>query len=220
MQIPGKLLFVLVKRYLCVTSLLDELGSGTEQGGEQQQGGAVASPVPEERSRLKQEFELSMAMASLILELAHAVGWEQGQRPEPPPRPVAARCIFRREATAATAPLRAPSACRPRSAPLSRSSCAEHVRARVGHEGAFRRSREGAAHAQVVSAGGSCPRGVGWGRSRCGLPGLSTRRALCSGVRARPGLRLRRSLAHAGDGLRRAAGGGVRCAVRPWTGSR
>ncbi|XP_064020759.1 cullin-9 isoform X2 [Pogoniulus pusillus] len=151
-QIPGKLLFVLVKRYLCVTSLLDELGSGTEQGGEQQQqGGAVASPVPEERSRLKQEFELNMAMASLILELAHAVGWEQGQRPEPPPRPVAAHCIFQRRA--ATAPPRTPSACRPRSAPSSRSGCAEHVRAHTGHEGPFCRSREGTAHAQVYGRG-------------------------------------------------------------------
>ncbi|XP_057876139.1 cullin-9-like isoform X2 [Melospiza georgiana] len=90
-QIPGKQLFVLVKRYLCVTSLLDKLSSGVEQG-EEQQGCAVPSPVPEHRSRVKQEFEFSMAMASLISELVHAMGWSHRHKRDPQPRP--ARSIF------------------------------------------------------------------------------------------------------------------------------
>uniref|UniRef100_A0A8B9ENK1 Cullin 9 n=1 Tax=Anser cygnoides TaxID=8845 RepID=A0A8B9ENK1_ANSCY len=86
-QIPGKQLFALVKRYLRVTSLLDELGSGEEQGGEQL-----------ESSRVKQEFEFSMAMAGLIVELLRAMGWEHSHEPEPPARqeakPRTARSIF------------------------------------------------------------------------------------------------------------------------------
>ncbi|RMC07780.1 hypothetical protein DUI87_15249 [Hirundo rustica rustica] len=80
-QVPGKQLLVLVKRYLRVTSLLDELSSGVEQG-EEQQGCAVPSPVLEERSRVKQEFEFSMAMADLISELVHTMGWSHGHEAE------------------------------------------------------------------------------------------------------------------------------------------
>ncbi|XP_054248494.1 cullin-9-like [Indicator indicator] len=170
-QIPGKLLFVLVKRYLRVTSLLDKLSSGTEQGGEQQDC-TVPGPVTEESSRAQQQFEFSTAMANLILELAHVMGWDQGRQPEPRPR--AARCIFPRgaasrsaaPAAATAAPPRAPSGLRPRSALPSRSGDAESVRARLargarvrvlqdseqlraGDEGHFRQSGEGAAHVQV-----------------------------------------------------------------------
>ncbi|XP_054146207.1 cullin-9-like [Melozone crissalis] len=99
-QIPGKQLFVLVKRYLCVTSLLDKLSSGVEQG-EEQQGCAVPSPVPEHRSRVKQEFELSMAMANLISELVHAMGWSHRHRRDPQPRP--ARSIFQHKPPASSA---------------------------------------------------------------------------------------------------------------------
>ncbi|XP_038032978.2 cullin-9 isoform X2 [Anas platyrhynchos] len=80
-QIPGKQLFALVKRYLRVTSLLEE------QGGEQP-----------ESSRLKQEFEFSMAMAGLIVELLRAMGWEHSHEPEPTARqetkPQTPRSIF------------------------------------------------------------------------------------------------------------------------------
>ncbi|XP_068531575.1 cullin-9 isoform X2 [Anas acuta] len=80
-QIPGKQLFALVKRYLRVTSLLEE------QGGEQP-----------ESSRLKQEFEFSMAMAGLIVELLRAMGWEHSHEPEPPAwqeaKPQTPRSIF------------------------------------------------------------------------------------------------------------------------------
>nr|XP_030124795.3 cullin-9 isoform X2 [Taeniopygia guttata] len=105
-QIPGKQLFVLVKRYLCVTSLLDKLSSGMEQG-EEQEGCAVPGPVPEERSRVKQEFEFSMAMANLISELVHVMGWSHGHKAEPLPQrdlqPRPARSIFQHKTPASTA---------------------------------------------------------------------------------------------------------------------
>uniref|UniRef100_A0A8C9V6R7 Cullin 7 n=1 Tax=Scleropages formosus TaxID=113540 RepID=A0A8C9V6R7_SCLFO len=83
-QIPGKLLFSLVKRYLCVTSLMDKL-STTEQ------------------SRVQREFEFTMAMANLISELVRVMGWDRNRQPplegsspspggEEPPRPL--RSIF------------------------------------------------------------------------------------------------------------------------------
>ncbi|XP_064503906.1 cullin-9-like isoform X5 [Pseudopipra pipra] len=105
-QIPGKLLFVLVKRYLCVTSLLDKLSGGVEQG-EEQQGCTVPSLLPEERSRVKQEFEFSMAMANLISELVHAMGWNRNHKPELSPRqelrPRTTRSIFQQKTPATTA---------------------------------------------------------------------------------------------------------------------
>ncbi|KAM4772452.1 cullin-9-like [Rhinophrynus dorsalis] len=60
-QIPGKQLFSLVKRYLCVTSLLDQLSSD--------------QPDYVEKSRLRRHFDFSMAMGSLICELVRAMGW-------------------------------------------------------------------------------------------------------------------------------------------------
>ncbi|KAM4770805.1 cullin-9 isoform 2-T2 [Rhinophrynus dorsalis] len=60
-QIPGKQLFSLVKRYLCVTSLLDQLSSD--------------QPDYVEKSRLQRHFDFSMAMGSLICELVRAMGW-------------------------------------------------------------------------------------------------------------------------------------------------
>lgn len=106
LQIPGKQLFVLVKRYLCVTSLLDKLSGGVEQG-EEQQGCAVPSAVAEERSRVKQEFEFSMAMANLISELVHVMGWSHSHKAEPLPQrdlqPRPARSIFQHKTSASTA---------------------------------------------------------------------------------------------------------------------
>ncbi|XP_075003567.1 cullin-9 isoform X11 [Calonectris borealis] len=105
-QIPGKLLFVLVKRYLCVTSLMDKLSSGMEQGGEQQDC-AVPSLLTEERSRVKQEFEFSMAMANLILELVHVMGWDHSHKPELLPqqelRPRTTHSIFQPKTPTCTA---------------------------------------------------------------------------------------------------------------------
>uniref|UniRef100_A0A8C0GQW1 CPH domain-containing protein n=1 Tax=Chelonoidis abingdonii TaxID=106734 RepID=A0A8C0GQW1_CHEAB len=69
-QIPGKLLFSLVKRYLCVTSLVDKLNS------------TVPCAHVGERSRMQREFEFSMAMANLISELVRVMGWDRSQRME------------------------------------------------------------------------------------------------------------------------------------------
>ncbi|XP_074845382.1 cullin-9-like isoform X2 [Carettochelys insculpta] len=80
-QIPGKLLFSLVKRYLCVTSLVDKLSSSAEPGGERQDCAAPCAHVGE-RSRVQREFEVSMAMANLISELVRVMGWDRSQRLE------------------------------------------------------------------------------------------------------------------------------------------
>ncbi|KAL9864629.1 LOW QUALITY PROTEIN: cullin-9-like [Geothlypis trichas] len=182
-QIPGKQLFVLVKRYLCVTSLLDKLSSGVEQG-EEQQGCAVPSPVPEQRSRVKQEFELSMAMANLISELVHAMGWSHRRKRDPQPRP--ARSIFQHKPPASTAaqaaptcPAKEPVAFRTRSAFPSRSSYVEYVQATLvsgmrvrmledyeqvsaGDEGDFRRSNDGVPPVQVYWQALGCTYWVHW----------------------------------------------------------
>ncbi|XP_032537912.1 cullin-9-like isoform X2 [Chiroxiphia lanceolata] len=140
-QIPGKLLFVLVKRYLCVTSLLDKLSSGVEQG-EEQQGCAVPSLLPEERSRVKQEFEFSMAMANLISELVHTMGWNHSHKPELSPRqelrPRTTRSVFQHKTPASTAaeaapvsPPKEPITFKTRSAFPSRSSYVEYVQANL-----------------------------------------------------------------------------------------
>ncbi|XP_073415075.1 cullin-7 isoform X2 [Dendrobates tinctorius] len=66
-QIPGKQLFSLVKRYLCVTSLLDQLSSDR--------------PDREDTDRLQRQFDFCMAMGSLICELVRVMG----HRMEGPP---------------------------------------------------------------------------------------------------------------------------------------
>ncbi|XP_075003519.1 cullin-9-like [Calonectris borealis] len=175
-QIPGKLLFVLVKRYLCVTSLMDKLSSGMEQGGEQQDC-AVPSLLTEERSRVKQEFEFSMAMANLILELVHVMGWDHSHKPELLPqqelRPRTTRSIFQQRDTSCTTaqatptpPAKEPSIFKTRSAFPSRSSYVEYVQANLvcgmrvrmledyeqvsaGDEGDFRQSNDGTPPVQV-----------------------------------------------------------------------
>nr|XP_020652581.1 cullin-9-like [Pogona vitticeps] len=80
-QIPGKLLFSLVKRYLCVTSLMDKLNSTTELGGERQDCAAPSANYGE-KSRLQREFDFSMAMANLISELVRVMGWDRSQERE------------------------------------------------------------------------------------------------------------------------------------------
>ncbi|XP_066553257.1 cullin-9 isoform X3 [Amia ocellicauda] len=81
-QIPGKLLFSLVKRYLCVTSLMDKLNnSGVEQSSERQDCGTAAHLT--EQSRVQREFEFTMAMANLISELVRVMGWDRNRQPGP-----------------------------------------------------------------------------------------------------------------------------------------
>uniref|UniRef100_A0A2K6UQ83 Cullin 9 n=1 Tax=Saimiri boliviensis boliviensis TaxID=39432 RepID=A0A2K6UQ83_SAIBB len=88
-QIPGKLLFSLVKRYLCVTSLLDQLNNSPELGA-----GDQSSPcATREKSRGQRELEFSMAVGNLISELVRSMGWartlsEQGTSPPRPSRSI------------------------------------------------------------------------------------------------------------------------------------
>ncbi|XP_056344719.1 cullin-9-like isoform X2 [Oenanthe melanoleuca] len=184
MQIPGKQLFVLVKRYLCVTSLLDKLSSGLEQGE------AVPSPVPDGRSRVKQEFEFSMAMANLISELVHAMGWSRSHKAELVPQrdlqPCPARSIFQHKTpantaaeAAATSPAKEPVVFKTRSAFPSRSSYVEYMQATLasgmqvrmledyeqvsaGDEGEFRRSNDGMPPVQVYWQALGCTYWVHW----------------------------------------------------------
>ncbi|XP_054050888.1 cullin-9-like isoform X1 [Rissa tridactyla] len=188
-QIPGKLLFILVKRYLCVTSLMDKLSSGVEPGREQTNC-AVPSLLTEERSRVKQEFEFSMAMANLILELVHVMGWDHSHKPELLPqqelRPRTAHSIFQHRATSCTAaqaaptpPPKEPSIFKTRSAFPSRSSYVEYVQANLvqgmrvrmledyeqvsaGDEGDFRQSNDGTPPVQVYWQALGCTYWVHW----------------------------------------------------------
>lgn len=83
-QIPGKLLFSLVKRYLCVTSLMDKLNTtGGELSSERQEPGPSSSTSAHqsEQSRLQREFEFTMAMANLISELVRVMGWDRNRQP-------------------------------------------------------------------------------------------------------------------------------------------
>uniref|UniRef100_A0A8D0KZZ2 Cullin-9 n=1 Tax=Strix occidentalis caurina TaxID=311401 RepID=A0A8D0KZZ2_STROC len=183
--IPGKLLFILVKRYLCVTSLMDKLSSGVEQ-----EDCAVPSLPTEERSRVRQEFEFSMAMANLILELVHVMGWDHSHKPELLPqqelRPHTTHSIFQHRATSYTAaqaapapPPKEPSIFKTRSAFPSRSSYVEYVQANLvrgmrvrmledyeqvsaGDEGDFRQSNDGTPPVQVYWQALGCTYWVHW----------------------------------------------------------
>ncbi|XP_062427362.1 cullin-9-like isoform X2 [Rhea pennata] len=204
-QIPGKLLFALVKRYLRVASLEDELSGGVEQGGEAQDH-AVPGSLGGERSRVKQEFEFSMAMAGLISELVHVMGWEHRHKPEPPsPRwtqPRAARSIFQPKAPACPAAQaspaprpKEPSTFKTRSAFPSRSSYVEYVQANLvrgmrvrmledyeqvsaGDEGDFRQSNDGTPPVQVYWQALGCTYWVHWHMVEIiGPSGLEERKA-------------------------------------------
>uniref|UniRef100_A0A670KD48 Cullin 9 n=1 Tax=Podarcis muralis TaxID=64176 RepID=A0A670KD48_PODMU len=104
-QIPGKLLFSLVKRYLCVTSLMDKLNSTTELGGERQDCAAPSANFGE-KSRVQREFDFSMAMANLISELVRVMGWDRSQERELSLRetqPRVVRSIFQPKGSTCTA---------------------------------------------------------------------------------------------------------------------
>uniref|UniRef100_A0A8C5REF5 Cullin 7 n=1 Tax=Laticauda laticaudata TaxID=8630 RepID=A0A8C5REF5_LATLA len=77
-QIPGKLLFSLVKRYLCATSLMDKLNNITEWRDEQEPCMASSSDS-KRKKRMQCEFDFSMAMAHFISELIQVMGWNQNQ---------------------------------------------------------------------------------------------------------------------------------------------
>uniref|UniRef100_A0A3B3S9P4 Cullin 7 n=1 Tax=Paramormyrops kingsleyae TaxID=1676925 RepID=A0A3B3S9P4_9TELE len=165
-QIPGKLLFSLVKRYLCVTSLMDKLNTvGTES----------------KQSRVQREFEFTMAMANLISELVRVMGWDRNRQPPPegpapgaseeePPR--AARSIFQPRFSAPLLPAASPpkkkvaNSFKTRADFASRSAYVEYVQENLkggmlvrmledyeevsaGDEGEFRYSNDGSPPVQV-----------------------------------------------------------------------
>uniref|UniRef100_A0A8D2L9K9 CPH domain-containing protein n=1 Tax=Varanus komodoensis TaxID=61221 RepID=A0A8D2L9K9_VARKO len=155
-QIPGKLLFSLVKRYLCATSLMDKLTSTAELKGEHQCSGAVFGG----KSRIQCEFDFSMAMAHLISELMEVMGWNskgelQCLRTK---QPRVGQSIFQ--------PHKKTRGFKSRSAFLSRNSYAEYIQEKLargmrvrmledyekvcaGDEGEFLQSTDGTPPVQV-----------------------------------------------------------------------
>ncbi|XP_073666796.1 cullin-9 isoform X3 [Tursiops truncatus] len=93
-QIPGKLLFSLVKRYLCVTSLLDQLNNSPEPGTGDRGSRPSREDFGREKSRGQRELEFSMAVGNLISELMRNMGWARNlsEQAASPPRPT--RSIF------------------------------------------------------------------------------------------------------------------------------
>ncbi|XP_040329508.1 cullin-9 isoform X8 [Herpailurus yagouaroundi] len=92
-QIPGKLLFSLVKRYLCVTSLLDQLNNSPEPGAGDQ-GSLSPREFSREKSRGQRELEFSMAVGSLISELVRSMGWARNLSEQSTSSPRPTRSIF------------------------------------------------------------------------------------------------------------------------------
>ncbi|XP_060103999.1 cullin-7 [Heteronotia binoei] len=91
-QIPGKLLFSLVKRYLCVTSLMGKLNITTEPGGDDIDSVPSLSNCRGQK-RMQCEFDFSMAMGHLISELVQVMGWDYNQEHKER-RPRVAQSIF------------------------------------------------------------------------------------------------------------------------------
>ncbi|XP_005359806.1 cullin-9 isoform X2 [Microtus ochrogaster] len=169
-QIPGKLLFSLVKRYLCVTSLLDQLNNSPEPGA-----GDQSSPcLSKEKSLGQRELEFSMAVGNLISELVRSMGWarnlsEQGTVPPRPSRSIFQPCISGLPLllpTIVTTPRKQGRAFRHRSEFSSRSGYGEYVQQTVqpgmrvrilddyeeisaGDEGEFQQSNNGVPPVQV-----------------------------------------------------------------------
>ncbi|GAB5571538.1 cullin-9 isoform X3 [Prionailurus iriomotensis] len=92
-QIPGKLLFSLVKRYLCVTSLLDQLNNSPEPGAGDR-GSLSPREFSQEKSRGQRELEFSMAVGSLISELVRSMGWARNLSEQSTSSPRPTRSIF------------------------------------------------------------------------------------------------------------------------------
>ncbi|XP_057704477.1 cullin-9 [Corythoichthys intestinalis] len=177
-QIPGKLLFSLVKRYLCVTSLMDKLNTaGADWTSDRQEAGSPglgpAASSGHSRLRLRCEFELAMAMANLISELVRVLGWDRKlPRTEDAAAPTF-RSIFRPRSgpapaaeAAATTEKKAETGYKTRNDFPRRSAYVEYVQERlkrgmtvrmledyeevsVGDEGEFRYSNDGSPPVQV-----------------------------------------------------------------------
>lgn len=200
-QIPGKLLFSLVKRYLCVTSLLDQLNNSPEPGAGDRGSPSSREDFGREKSRGQRELEFSMAMGSLISELVRSMGWARnlGEQGTLPPRP--SRSIFQPGISGPSLllpsivaiPRRQGRAFRQRAEFSSRSGYGEYVQQNLqpgmrvrmlddyeeisaGDEGEFRQSNNGVPPVQVsqgAAAGRAAGVCLGWG-----IAGVSTQGTL------------------------------------------
>lgn len=184
LQVPGRLLFSLVKRYLHVTSLLDQLNDSAMEPGAQNN--AAPEDVSGERSRL--ELEFSMAMGTLISELVQAMRWDwnssrQGPSARPPcsifqPQLADADPDF--QPAQAQPSLRRSRRFRPRTEFASGNTYALYVRDTLqpgmrvrmldnyeeisaGDEGEFRQSNNGVPPVQVSQHAGGTKRVLCWG---------------------------------------------------------
>ncbi|KAM5262887.1 cullin-7 [Ctenodactylus gundi] len=72
-QVPGTVLFSLVKRYFHVTRLLDQLNNNAQEPGTQNN----CAPEYPSGDRARLEVEFCMAMGTLISELLHALRWDR-----------------------------------------------------------------------------------------------------------------------------------------------
>ncbi|XP_068457956.1 cullin-9 isoform X2 [Clinocottus analis] len=90
-QIPGKLLFSLVKRYLCVTSLMDKLNTaGAESNSDRPDASPASTSSTAHQAdhlRMQREFDFTMAMANLISELVRVMGWDRNRQTPDAPAP-------------------------------------------------------------------------------------------------------------------------------------
>ncbi|XP_075411190.1 cullin-7 [Tenrec ecaudatus] len=170
-QVPGRLLFSLVKRYLQVTALLDQLNDSAADPDAQN----ISAPEEFNAERSRLELEFSMAMGSLISELVQAMRWDRAaSRPGSWPR--STRSIFQPQPTDADPELpaaqaqpglRRPRRFRPRSEFASGNTYALYVRDTLqpgmrvrmldnyeeisaGDEGEFRQSNNGVPPVQVL----------------------------------------------------------------------
>lgn len=188
LQVPGRLLFSLVKRYLHVTFLLDQLsGNAGEQGA---QNSFVPAELNAGRGRL--ELEFSMAMGTLISELVQAMRWDwassgPGRLARSPssifqPEPAEAGSEFSRPHTQL---IRRSKRFRPPTEFASANTYALYVRDHLqpgmrvrmlenyeevsaGDEGKFRQSNDGVPPVQVRAAQWRALNGLFWvGRNFC-----------------------------------------------------
>ncbi|XP_023368532.1 cullin-7 isoform X2 [Otolemur garnettii] len=170
-QVPGRLLFSLVKHYLHVTSLLDQLNDSAAKLGAQNN--SAPEELSGERSRL--ELEFSMAMGTLISELVQTMRWDPASsRPGSSARPPCS--IFRPQLADVSSGLQPAQAqpsvrrsrrFRPRSEFASGNTYAMYVRDTLqpgmrvrmlddyeeisaGDEGEFRQSNSGVPPVQVL----------------------------------------------------------------------
>ncbi|KAG8123156.1 hypothetical protein E2320_018681, partial [Naja naja] len=171
-QIPGKLLFSLVKRYLCATSLMDKLNNITEWGDEQEPCMASSSDS-KKKKRMQCEFDFSMAMAHFISELIQVMGWNQNQELHSLRQKNRCQSIFQHQIptipSAAEVPQKENCAFKLHSAFPSRKSYVEYVRETLvrgmhvrmlenyekvcaGDEGEFLQSNNGTPPVQIVGS--------------------------------------------------------------------